>query len=527
MLLRFIFTNARVLIGAIVAAFFAFAATASAQSTIEKLVSPGQLSKDHQGEDITCNSCHASFKKTAQNALCLECHKDVAADIAALKGFHGKSTEVSGALCKLCHTEHEGAEFDIAAFDKPAFDHRLTDYPLLGAHKKAECAACHVAGKKFREAPSRCNDCHAKDDAHKGTLGSDCASCHKETLWKDVTFNHDKTKFPLLGGHKIADCAACHIAKKFKGTPTDCFACHKKDDAHKGAYGTACANCHDEKSWKSPIFDHATKTGFALRGAHRTIVCSACHTVSLTEPKLGRTCIACHRKVDVHKGRNGADCTDCHNEETWKTNSFNHDTQTKFPLKGGHKTVECALCHIEPVTKALPGRACIDCHQKDDPHKGSLGANCAACHNQTSWTQSVKFDHDLSSFPLLGAHKNAKCEACHTTKDFKTAPSDCKSCHADDDAHKGALGSDCGECHNPGGWSHWRFDHDAQTKFPLTGGHQGLKCAACHRSEAKEKIQQSSDCIACHRSDDKHRGQYGTNCERCHSPDAWDQIKFP
>ena len=525
MSLRFTFTSLRNFAVALIV--LAAGTAAHAQSTIEKLVSPGELSRAHQDPEINCGSCHASFKKNSQNSLCRDCHKEVSGDIEAKAGFHGKSPEVSAALCKSCHTEHEGAGFMIARFDQKTFKHELTDYPLLGAHKKAACESCHLPGKKFRAAPASCNECHAKDDAHKGTLGKDCKSCHAETSWKDVTFDHAKTRFPLFGGHREAECASCHADQKFKGVPTNCVACHKKDDVHKGSFGADCADCHSENDWKKPLFDHAGKTGFTLRGGHRAIACNACHTVSLTEPKLDRACYACHRKDDVHKGLNGRECADCHSEENWKSSFFNHDTKTKFPLRGAHKRVDCGLCHMQPVTVVLPGKACIDCHRDDDPHQGALGERCGACHNETSWTESIRFDHDLAAFPLLGAHKNAACETCHKTKDYQATPSDCVSCHAEDDVHKETLGPDCAQCHNPVGWNHWRFDHDVQTAFVLDGAHKDLRCASCHRRPAREKVKQSSDCIACHRRDDKHRGRFGTNCARCHGVDSFDRIKLP
>ncbi len=84
-----------------------------------------------------------------------------------------------------------------------------------------KCNDCHKADKKYREAPSYCNECHKKDDKHKGGLGTDCAKCHVEKDWKTVSFDHDKTKFKLLGKHIDVKCDKCHIDNKFKDTPKD------------------------------------------------------------------------------------------------------------------------------------------------------------------------------------------------------------------------------------------------------------------------------------------------------------------
>lgn len=527
MSLRSIFTETGRGFAALVCALSLGSAPAEAQNVIEKLVAPGDLSLAHEESDATCQSCHASFDKSAQNALCLACHKETAADIRDRKGFHGKAPGLKDAQCKSCHTEHEGAAFDIAAFDRASFDHGLTDYPLAGGHAEVECAECHKAGEKFRKAPSRCIDCHTDDDPHKGELGPQCQSCHSVADWKTVKFDHSKTRFPLFGKHQDATCGACHADQVFRGLPSECIDCHRKDDAHKGAFGADCASCHGADNWTKIEFDHGARTRFSLDGKHASLACASCHTKSLKEPKLQTSCVSCHKKDDSHKGRNGPQCANCHDAFSWTAARFDHNTKTKFPLRGAHKNVRCESCHLQPVTTALPGRACIDCHREDDPHKGGEGEDCAACHNEASWTASVRFDHDLSAFPLLGGHRKAKCEDCHQDKEFAATPTACASCHREDDVHAGGLGAGCGDCHNPNGWAFWEFDHDAQTEFALTGAHKGLKCAACHRAPAGDEVNQSSQCIACHRADDKHRGRYGAACERCHTTASFSEILFP
>lgn len=494
---------------------------------IEKLVSPGPLSEAHQKFEDTCNSCHASFDKSAQRALCLDCHEDLAADFAASSGFHGKSLEVRGARCKVCHTEHRGAAFDIAPFEEATFDHTLTDYPLKGKHAAVECTKCHAPEKKFREAQTTCLSCHRSDEPHKGRLGGDCASCHNETEWKSIRFDHSKTDFALLGKHTETECLACHKDETYKDLPSTCIDCHRKDDTHKGAFGGECESCHQASTWTEIGFDHGARTQFSLTGKHAAIVCADCHTESLTKPKLQTACFSCHRKDDTHKGRTGPACADCHGTTTWKASTFDHNANTKFKLRGAHKRVACEECHLQPVKKALPGMACIDCHRSDDPHKGGQGEKCASCHNEISWKENTRFDHDLSRFPLLGAHKDTECSACHDSRQFKDASVECDACHADDDVHKRALGGDCGLCHNPNSWPFWRFEHDMQTSFNLTGAHQGLSCAACHKTPAGREVSQSRQCVACHRADDRHRGQFGADCERCHSTKTFRDIRFP
>lgn len=500
---------------------------ATAQTVIERLVEPGPLSEAHAEYEESCNVCHLSFHKEDQTALCLDCHEEIAADVDKGTGFHGISPDVAGATCKSCHTEHEGLEFDIVKFDATTFDHALTDYPLMGAHKTTECAECHKPDKKYREAPSGCYACHKEEEPHKGNLGTDCKSCHNESDWKKVDFDHSTTDFPLIGKHKEATCKACHIDEVYEDLPSKCIDCHEEDDTHEGSFGADCESCHTPENWTQISFDHGRKTGFSLTGGHADIECAACHTKTLFEPKLKTDCVSCHRKDDSHKGRNGPDCADCHVTTSWTATKFDHDTGTKFPLRGAHASVDCESCHLEPVTKSLPGTECNDCHREDDPHEGSQGENCAECHNEISWTQDTRFDHDLSRFPLLGEHASVECESCHTTKRFSDAPLECVACHEEDDKHEGALGDDCGACHNPNAWNLWIFNHDTQTEFTLTGAHENLACAACHRPGRRKASDQSSECIACHRADDKHRGEYGGDCGRCHTTDSFSTVKFP
>jgi hypothetical protein len=149
-------------------------AFATAQ-VLDSLVMPGKVIEGHAKIEADCKSCHLPFKKMAQSSLCLDCHKEVAADVKAKKGFHGKTPDAVGKDCKTCHTDHKGRAMKIAAFDHATFKHQYTDYPLNGAHAKAECKSCHKSSEKFRDAPSGCNDCHKKDDVHKGSLGAACA----------------------------------------------------------------------------------------------------------------------------------------------------------------------------------------------------------------------------------------------------------------------------------------------------------------------------------------------------------------
>ena len=483
--------------------------------TLEKLLMPGEVSQAHAKIEEQCSSCHDRSDRTRQTSLCLACHKEVAVDVKARTGFHGRLPNVATAECKACHSEHLGRSADIVRLSRAAFDHAATDFRLDGAHTALACESCHSTGQPFRAAARSCGACHRADDVHRGGLGSDCATCHATVSWRNPRFDHGKTKFPLRASHQTVPCGACHLAGRFRGTPARCADCHAPDDVHAGSRGEDCAACHVESSWQSARFDHARETGFALEGSHASIDCAGCHRSGRLEDELPRNCAGCHRSDDAHATRFGEDCGSCHRSEAWKPTDFDHLRRARFALEGRHAQLDCHACHTTRLgTPKLP-TDCASCHRGDDVHAGALRSNCDSCHSAEGWTRDLQFDHDVSSFPLLGMHVLVGCGQCHASRAFAGTPSDCAACHRASDVHQGSLGQDCATCHSPNGWQVWEFDHDKQTRFALTGRHGALSCGDCHRDSARS-MKLPRDCASCHRDDDAHLGQFGTQCQRCH-----------
>jgi len=429
------------------------ATSAHAQNIFQQMVTPGDLADAHAKYEKACESCHAPLKRDKQKDLCLACHKDVAADLAENRGYHGKLPEVHTLDCKACHTDHKGRNADIVGFDTDLFSHADTDYPLTGRHIGLPCSQCHAKGVKYSKAPSGCIDCHEKADRHKGTLGKDCKSCHSEKSWSDVVpFDHGKTAYPLEGPHKDVACAGCHYGERYKGTDKSCFGCHEIQDVHAGKYETKCERCHLLRTWAEISFDHARDTKWPLRAAHAPLRCIACHTGNVYKDRVSTTCVGCHKAADVHKGALGPRCESCHNETSWRKKvEFDHN-KTSFPLTGGHVKVKCEACHASPTYKGAP-TTCVGCHE-DKVHHGSLGTRCEQCHNDTNWKKWT-FDHERTRYPLTGAHASAKCTSCHDPASPVApdqVPADCYSCHKAKDIHFGVLGKSCGTCHNTKKW---------------------------------------------------------------------------
>jgi hypothetical protein len=360
-------------------------------------------------------------------------------------------------LCRNCHTEHKGRDMIIAGLDEKAFEHALTDFRLAGAHARVSCKSCHATGKKYREAPGACIGCHRKDDRHKGSLGEKCADCHTQVNWKENRFDHDKTRFALTFRHASVECKNCHQNNVFKDTPTNCVGCHRKDDNKQ------------------------------------------------------------------HRGRLGEKCESCHTPRDWKdTASFQHDRDTKYPLLGRHRMAKCESCHTAPPSREKTPTACVACHKKDDrQHQGRLGDKCETCHAPRDWKDTASFQHDRDTkYPLLGRHRMAKCESCHTAPPARErTPSTCIACHKKDDNHNATLGTLCSNCHTERNWREAKFDHELSV-FKLRGKHRDVECKDCHRDPKSYKGTEPT-CIGCHRKDDRHNTTLGEQCAECHTEKVW------
>jgi len=415
---------------------------------------------------------------------------------------------------------------------------------VISAHAKYEdkCETCH---EPFSKTSQRrlCLDCHKKVAAdverkvgfhgrHAAVGGVECKHCHTEHVGRDAdvvgldreTFDHHQTDFVLKGAHTRVRCSLCHVeGKTYREAPSQCVACHKDSDPHKGRLGKKCEKCHDSRNWREVRFDH-DRTDFRLTGKHREIACTGCHLNQRYEDAPTR-CAACHRLNDAHGGRYGDKCETCHSAEKWKSVSFDHDRDTKFRLEGAHRKATCAACHSAPLYQQKLGTACLDCHRNDDAHKGRYGPKCQTCHNVEAWKR-VRFDHDKDTkFRLRGRHAKLTCAACHKGDVYKEELStECQACHRQDDVHKGQEGVKCQSCHNEQDWTgRVFFEHDL-TRFPLIGLHATVPCEACHLTAAYKDA--ALECVSCHKPDDVHKRRLGPACAQCHNPNGWNLWRF-
>jgi hypothetical protein len=411
---------------------------------------------------VPCAECHVKGVFEGTPTSCEACHWDRRQD--------DRYRLRLGVQCGDCHTPSAWKNVRPAAWDHEI----MTGFRREGIHKTLDCADCH--GDGLGKASPDCFSCHAEDyrgvedpDHVAGGFPTDCAVCHPgQNSWEGAVLPH--VAFPLQGRHRTLECAACHPGGRYQGTPADCVACHLEDynatndPNHRAAgFPTDCPSCHGTGavSWEGAAFDHASS--FALRGAHATLDCSACHAAGYDLPT---DCYGCHAAdynatTDPNHREAGfpTDCVSCHGTGavTWSGASFDHSQF--FRLQGAHTTLDCSACHAAGYD--LPTN-CYGCHEADyngttDPNHRASGfpTTCDNCHypNHVSWSQAV-FQHD---FPITsGRHSGFSCSDCHPTSNFREFS--CTGCHtrSETDGHHNDVGgyvynsANCYACHPRG-----------------------------------------------------------------------------
>ena len=250
---------------------------------------------------VTCQQCHK--KDPYKNKTPKDCHS-----------CHKQDDDHKGLYGKKCHDCH-----NTKGWRKTRFDHSKTDFPLLGKHEDVGCKECHP-NRLDEKVPVKCYGCHKHQDPHEGKQGKKCNDCHNVNGWfTKVEFDHNITRFPLLGGHAVLACEECHASANFKEAGIKCSNCHADDDYHKQQLGSKCQLCHYSNDWKAWDFNHDKQTDFPLKDAHKGIVCEACHNKPVSgEIELPKQCYGCHSKDDIHDGGFGRNCGRCHRESSFK-----------------------------------------------------------------------------------------------------------------------------------------------------------------------------------------------------------------
>lgn len=237
-------------------------------------------------------------------------------------------------------------------------------------------------------------------------------------------------------------------------------------------------------------------------------------------------------------------CATCHRADSWRpaqvSRDFRHAEQG-FPLDGAHLRTACTACHTSLDFSKAP-TSCAQCHR--DVHKSEFGASCGRCHTTRSFVDqtNLKRLHEMTRFPLRGAHAPLACEACHTEaqpgqSQYVRRPTTCISCHvaayrqARAPDHQAAqFPQDCTVCHTMSGWTGGRFDHGT-TKFALEGAHAAVGCQGCHADGVFRG--KTTACVGCHQTDytwtktPPHAAAgFPTTCLTCHTVTKWTGTTF-
>jgi hypothetical protein len=494
-----------------------------------------------------CTTCHANGQWAGLPQICFGCHaanyNDATVPQHAASGFP--------TTCETCHTT--------AAWQPSSWSHASVGFALTGAHATAVCTTCHANGR-WAGLPGDCFSCHTANynsttDPPHATLSfpHDCTQCHNTSTWGDGTFDHTSTGFVLTGAHATAVCTSCHANGQWLGLPQDCFGCHAANynDAavpqHAASgFPTTCLTCHTTAAWQPSSWNHAN-TGFALTGAHATVVCTSCHANGQWVG-LPQDCYSCHTATynsasdPPHASLNFPhDCTQCHNTATWGDGTFDH-ASTGFALTGVHATAACTSCHANGQWLGLP-QDCYSCHAASyntttSPQHAASGfpTTCQTCHTTAAW-QPSSWNHANTGFALTGAHATAVCTSCHTNGQWAGLPQDCYSCHAANytsttSPQHAASGfpTTCQTCHTTAAWQPSSWNH-ANTGFALTGAHATLVCTSCHANGQWAGLPQ--DCYGCHSAnynsanDPPHATlNFPHDCAQCHNTGSWGDGTF-
>jgi len=346
---------------------------------------------------------------------------------------------------------------------------------------------------------------------------------------------------------EITACAACHVAPWSRATmATRCLDCHTEVRAQLAAHealhgmlseGMQCRSCHTEHNGSHgdltslARFDHNC-AAFKLTGKHTAVECKSCHLNNVFKG-TAQDCTSCHAEPQVHRGRFGTICAECHATTTWGSanlgsttlTNFNHDL-TGFKLTGKHLAVECKSCHVNNVFKGTK-QDCVSCHAEPKVHLGRFGTACAQCHSTTTWAGAAlaagglkNFNHDLTGFKLTGKHSTADCKSCHVNNLFKATKQTCVSCHAEPavpQVHKARYGTECAQCHTTTTFAGATFKHT----FPLNHGRKNrtIECTTCHKVPDEFK---TYTCYGCHEHEPARIARKHSkianfdNCVKCH-----------
>jgi hypothetical protein len=502
-------------------------------------------------QDVNCKLCHTSLIFSEAKSECVSCHADM-------------HYQTVGMECERCHTPQSWLVENINEI------HRQSRFPLVGAHITADCYSCHPSASLLRFEPLgvECIDCHRQDyesttspNHVQGNYSTECLDCHKMNAftWSSSDINH--SFFPLTEGHALNDCQLCHTGTDYSNISSECYSCHQTDYSstanpnHSTAnFPTNCTECHTtHPGWKPTTWNHSN---FPLTQGHDIDNCIECHQDPNNYSNVPVECFGCH-EADYNSSSNpghlsanfSTNCTECHTTHPdWKPANFQaHDAQY-FPIYSGKHAGtwdNCSDCHTNPGNYAA--NSCIICHNNqaelNDEHNevGGYAFNDAACFEcHPTGEAEGGFNHNLSNFPLTGAHISTECLECHSNG-YAGTTTICGDCHVDDYNQStnpnhivAGISNDCAACHTTDpDWKPATFAvHNDY--YLLSGAHASIAgdCFSCHAGDYNNT---PNICFGCHADNYNQTTNpnhitigISNDCETCHTTNSeWKPASFP
>lgn len=338
----------------------------------------------HPKGAINCKTCHTCEYPTVKEPCLIDCpredlitirhsaeagpnvikmdfFKDRYAPVVFSHRLHAQMFDMAGGCGGCHHYNTSGPVLSCRTCHEPKETKTELGTPSLLAAYHRQCINCHREWSH----ETGCQSCHALSTVDAGAMKKNIENLKGKThkvvtepvklifetdseKGKLVTFYH-KEHTQIFGQscvscHKQQNCVDCHdvtknaaprhvIVKPTETTRTEdekheaCYACHK---------GNACSFCHSDE--EKPPFDHARRSGWALKVYHTSLSCRNCH------PKEEYT-------------RKDHACASCHT--SWSPSNFKHSV-VGLKLDDDHALLDCEDCHAGRKYEAKP--SCSNCH---------------------------------------------------------------------------------------------------------------------------------------------------------------------
>jgi len=246
-------------------------------------------------------------------------------------------------------------------------------------------------------------------------------------------FDHLTTGFALTGQHRIARCEDCHVRGIFKGTPTQCAACHLPGTpvtavimaSNHFPTSQPCSSCHTTSSFYGAFFPHTDVAAGTCTNCHNSIFAQgkpAGHLVT------NFSCDRCHSTVSFSSAYltlplghipTAQPCSTCHNTAAFVPGVMNHASTAGT----------CAQCHAAstaPYTFTIAGALTTS------------GAPVTVIPTSQGGLNATNTGSPVNHIPTV-----ASCDQCHTNGIFTAGGFRGGVMH-----HAAVAGQPCAGCHN-------------------------------------------------------------------------------